>query len=175
MRSTIVWMMASWLALAAGCSGRPDAPSAPAPTATPDRLVAVRAGVALDPRTGLEWTDRDHERPLAWDDADRYCRGLALGERRGWRLPEIGELEALYDPRFDEPCGDRTCHLDPAIRLTGPYVWSATTRGPNTRFYFDCSYGTSFSPGIGPTLVRRVLCVRAADTYAGHKRRGLGY
>ena len=52
--------------------------------------------------------------------------------------------------------------LDPAIRLGGPYVWSATSRGAGTRFYFDATYGTSFSPGITPKLVRRVVCVRDA-------------
>lgn len=163
MTAPVAWMLASLLAVAAACSRSPDsAGSAPA-AASPARLVTIRDGVVLDPRTRLEWTSRDHDHALAWEPADRHCRELGLGERRGWRLPEIGELQALYDPRFSEPCGEKVCHVDPAIRLTGPYVWSATDRGPGTRFYFDCGYGTSFSPGIGPTLVRRVLCVRAAD------------
>jgi hypothetical protein len=128
---------------------------------TPPGLVAAADGVVLDQRTGLEWTARDHAEALAWDDADRHCRELAVGERRGWRLPELAELEAIYDARIDTPCGDRNCHLDPAIRLGGPYVWTVTTRGPGTRFYFDFSYGTSFSPGPTPTLVRRTICIRA--------------
>jgi hypothetical protein len=126
------------------------------------RFVAVSADVVRDSRTNLEWTARDHEQSLPWDEADSYCRELALGDRSGWRLPELAELEALYDAKLDGPCGDRTCHLDPAIRLGGPYVWSATSRGAGTRFYFDATYGTSFSPGITPRLVRRVVCVRGA-------------
>jgi hypothetical protein len=129
---------------------------------TPPGLVAAADGVVLDQRTGLEWTARDHQEALPWDDADRHCRELAVGERRGWRLPELAELEAIYDARIDTPCGDRNCHLDKSIRLGGPYVWTVTTRGPGTRFYFDFSYGTSFSPGPTPTLVRRTICVRAA-------------
>ncbi len=126
-------------------------------------LTATAVGVVLDRRTGLEWTGRDHEDALPWDAADRHCRELAVGERRAWRLPEVGELEALYDPQVDEPCGERRCHLA-AIRLASPYVWSATSRGAGTRFYFDFSYGNSLSPGVTPTLVRRVLCVRETGT-----------
>ena len=126
-------------------------------------FVPAAEGVVLDQRTGLEWTSRDHDQSLSWDDADRHCRELAIGERRGWRLPELIELEGIYDARIDASCGDRQCRLDPVIRLGGPYVWTVTTRGPGTRFYFDFSYGTSFSPGTPPTLVRRVLCVRAPD------------
>ena len=121
--------------------------------------MAVSNGAVLDQRTGFQWTSRDHDQPLAWEDADRYCHGLVLGGWADWRLPEIGALDALYDQRFDEPCGDRRCHLDPAIRLAGPYVWSASTPGPGARFYFDFGFATRFSPGIGPRLVRRVLCV----------------
>jgi hypothetical protein len=155
-------VLALALATAAACNGGHDAPSTPTNAATPDRLVVLGNGAVLDPRTRLEWTSRDHERSLPWEEADRYCRGLAASEQREWRLPEITELEALYDSRFDEPCGDRTCHLDPAIRLGGPYVWSVTTRGAGTRFYFDAGYGNSFSPSLSPRLVRRVLCVRTA-------------
>jgi hypothetical protein len=144
-------MTATLFAVPAGCRRGSGAP---------DGLTASADGVVLDRRTRLEWTSRDHERSLPWDEAERYCRELSIGARREWRLPEVGELEALYDVRFDEPCGDRRCHLDPALRLGGPYVWSVTTRGPGTRFYFDFSYGNSLSPGVRPDLVRRVLCVR---------------
>jgi uncharacterized protein DUF1566 len=150
----------SLLVAATACGHGDDSSGTPTRAAPRDHLVAVADGVVLDPRTGLEWTSRDHDQSLAWDDADRHCRGLSRGERTDWRLPEIGELQALYDKRSDEPCGDRMCHLDPAIRLRGPYVWSASTRGPGTRFYFDFTSATSLSPGTPPTLVRRVLCVR---------------
>jgi hypothetical protein len=128
--------------------------------APPDRLAAVDDDVARDSRTRLEWTRHDRAEPLPWDEADRYCRELAVGERRGWRLPGIDELQALYDPKFSTPCADRTCHFDPAIGLGGPYLWSGTARETGTRFYFDASAGTRFSPGVTPRLVRRVLCVR---------------
>ena len=144
-----MWLIAALLATSVGCRR------------TPPGLVASGDGVTLDQRTGLEWTSRDHDQPLNWDDAERHCRELAVGDRRGWRLPELSELEGIYDARIDTPCGDRNCHLDPAIRLGGPYVWTVTTRGEGTRFYYDFGYGNGFSPGVSPALVRRTICVRA--------------
>jgi hypothetical protein len=75
------------------------------------RFVPVADGVVLDARAHLEWTSRDHVQPLPWGEADRFCRESSRGGRTGWRLPEIGELQALYDKRFNEPCGaPRSCH-----------------------------------------------------------------
>jgi len=140
-------------ALACGSS------SGPTHAGATDRMRAVGDGVVLDSRTSLEWTSRGDE-SLAWPAADGYCRALSRDERKDWRLPEIEELKALYDVRFDEPCGDRRCHLDPAIGLPEPFVWSASSPRAGTRFYFDFATGTSLSPDLRPTLVRRVLCVR---------------
>src|SRR5262249_56850580 len=96
--------IALWTCAAiAACGARHGAPS--------DRFVPVADGLVLDARTHLEWTSRDHAQSLAWGDADRLCRGSSRDGRTGWRLPEIGELQALYDARFDEACGDRRCHL----------------------------------------------------------------
>jgi Protein of unknown function (DUF1566) len=161
MRPTIAWMAALLVAVAA-CHSGDDRSGAPAAGAG-DRFVMVGDGVVFDPRTGLQWTSRDHDRALPWDEADRHCRELAMGSRTDWRLPQIEELRALFDTRFTEPCGDRSCHLDPAIRMGGPYVWSASSPGPGARFYFDLAYANSLAPSIGPKLVRRVLCVRRAS------------
>jgi len=124
----------------------------------PARFATVADGVVLDSRTGLEWTSRDQFQSLDWDDAVRSCRELSRGERADWRLPEIGELQILYDKHADEGCGDRRCRLDPAVSLAGPYVWSASSVSPGIPTYIDFSAGTRFSPGRG--ILRRVLCVR---------------
>ena len=155
-------VLLSCLAIAA-CAGR-GASSPP--------LVEVGNGVVLQPRAGLEWTSHDHAQALQWSDADRLCRQLSVGERTGWRLPEIGELQALYDERFDQPCGERRCHLDPAVRLGGPYVWSGTERGAGARIYLDFSAGTSYSPTVVPILVRQVLCVHDVSGASRAMKRG---
>jgi hypothetical protein len=141
---------------AAGCRSGP-------PEAVP-RFAERVPGVVRDAATGLDWTSRDQDDALPWDAADRRCRDLVLGEHDDWRLPEVGELAALYDPAHDEPCGERRCRLDPAFRLRGPYVWTATARGVGARFYKDFMYGNELSPSVGPQLVRRVLCVRGGES-----------
>jgi hypothetical protein len=166
------------LVAATACGGGTDASGAPTAAASPKhlatvgdalvpesrtglepkRFATVSDGVVLDSRTDLEWTSRDYLQSLAWDDADRYCRELALGGRAGWRLPELCELRILYDKRADQGCGDRRCRLDPAVSLASPYVWSASLSSPGMPIYFDFTAGTSLSPG--PNIVRRVICVR---------------
>jgi hypothetical protein len=128
----------------------------------PDRFATVGDGVVLDSETGLEWTSRDHLRSLTWHDADRYCRELLQGQRAGWRLPEIGELQLLYDKRADQGCGYRRCRLDPAVSLADPYVWSASSASPGVPTYMDFSSGTRLSPG--PAVPRRVICVRQGSS-----------
>lgn len=148
----------------AGCAGPDDGAftetSSSSRISPGGRFVALGNDAVRDTHTGLEWTGRDNGHDLSWHDADRYCRTLTLGGRTSWRLPEIRELEGLYDERVTQPCGDRSCHLDAAIGLTGPYVWSATGNDTSHRFYRDFQFGTSLAPQIQPQLRRRVLCVR---------------
>jgi hypothetical protein len=94
-RSTPVRIALWSCVVIAACAGRQDASST--------RFVAVADGVVLQTTTGLQWTSQDHAQALQWGDADRLCRELSRAGRTGWRLPEIGELQALYDARFDEP------------------------------------------------------------------------
>jgi hypothetical protein len=147
-----------------GCGGPEEGaltetPSAPG-TSPSGRFRALAPDTVRDTRTSLEWTARDSGQDVAWHDADRYCRTLTRGGgQTPWRLPEIRELEALSDASVTQPCGDRPCHLDAAIQLGGPYVWSATGNA-TSRYYRDFQFGTSLVPHIGPRLVRRVLCVR---------------
>jgi hypothetical protein len=161
-RSTIVGMIAPLLVAVAACGGGAGPSASPRHAAARPRFVAVGDGVALDPSTGLEWTTHDVDQALIWEAADRHCRELSRDGRSGWRLPQIAELRALYDKHYDAQCGTRVCHLDAAIHLAGPYVWSATSPGADTRFYFDFAFGSSLSPRLSPELVRRVLCVRQA-------------
>jgi hypothetical protein len=148
------------------CAGPDDdRDSAEPPHTSPvaARFVATGDGVVRDTRTNLEWTSRDTERDLPWHEADRYCVALAVAGRTDWRLPHLTELKGIYDESAAQPCAEgRTCRLDPAIRLTAPYVWTATPNGERSRFYVDFRFGTSLAPVVKPTLVRRTLCVHEA-------------
>lgn len=52
-------------------------------------------GTVVDKETGLIWTQND-KAEVVWDEAQRYCGRLKLGDYRDWRLPTIEELETLY-------------------------------------------------------------------------------
>jgi hypothetical protein len=58
----------------------------------------------LDRETGLVWARMvapnrvaPLELAMTWRDADRACRELVVGNRGGWRLPAIQELQSLVD------------------------------------------------------------------------------
>lgn len=78
----------------------------------------------FDKETGLVWEQAPHTREMPWGVATRYCAELALGNRRGWRLPAIQELESLTDATQSSPSlpvGHPFSNVDPDI-----YYWSAT-------------------------------------------------
>ncbi len=125
------------------------------------RFVAHGEAIVQDARAGLEWTRRDDGVGRDWYAAEAYCRVLTLGGS-GWRLPTIEELRSLRVASARTACGDVTCGIDPAFAITNPYVWTSTALGDSARTYLDFQFGTELTPSIGPRLLRRVLCVRAA-------------
>lgn len=147
------------LALALACSGADDA--------SESRFVRLAENAVRDTRTANMWTARDAGRELSWLDAEAYCRALTVegveGDGAAWRLPSAEELVALYDPSTEQPCGEVTCRVDPAIQLSSPYQWTATEPAPNRRTYQDFALGSQLSPLIQPMLTRRALCVRSGE------------
>ncbi len=106
------------------------------------------AGARAD---GLRWAERDNGRDIAWEDAKTYCSG------KGWRLPEIGELETLFGGR-----------VPARLHLTGPWFWSATEVGPDeARDPEDVAWGVVRANGVRTQNLRpiayhaRALCVRS--------------
>jgi hypothetical protein len=142
------------LATAVACSSG-DEPTKP-------RFISLGADVVRDARTGLVWVSRDIGQGLSWRDADRHCRGLApASSGAGWHLPSIEELLSLYDTSMEQPCGEAAvCRIDPAIDLSSPYQWSATSPQPNRRVYYDFSLGSRLAPLTRPSLTRGTLCTR---------------
>jgi formylglycine-generating enzyme required for sulfatase activity len=125
------------------------------------RFVPRGEAILQDAGARLEWTRRDDGVGRDWHAAEAYCRVLTLGGS-GWRLPTIEELRTLRAASARTPCGDVTCGIDPAFGLSNPYVWTSTAQGDTARTYLDFQFGTELTPSIGPRLLRRVLCVRAA-------------
>ena len=60
----------------------------------------------LDRETGLVWSRRTVATAVTTTNASGACRGLVIGNRAGWRLPAMNELQSLLDfsvPATSEP------------------------------------------------------------------------
>lgn len=122
------------------------------------QVTAVEDGHATwtDERTGLMWTTDDTGSDTTLDQAVYYCRDMTTAGYSGWRLPEIGELQQIYDPSADIS----GWHVRGNFKLTG-WTWSHTAGIPGDHgawaFGFSGGYRHSFA-GVSPGM--RVLCVR---------------
>ena len=127
---------------------------------------ALLAVVWTDRRTGLMWTREDNgSGDIDWDQARGYCASLILGGYSDWRLPEIDELERLYDPTIAG-----TFRVVSPLQLNGCCAWSSTMyRGyRDSGTSYPCAWYYNFGKGkrkwhtTGLDLfVRfRALCVR---------------
>jgi tetratricopeptide (TPR) repeat protein len=133
-------------------------------------------GYWVDPSTGLLWAGRDNfGRDLNWRDATEYCRDLQLAGYADWRLPEIHELEGIYDRAADALglAGTRnerrqTFHVKGDLVLTG-HSWSgsgfidARKRFVGWGLYFDFVNGRRNETRLG-FRANRALCVRGDVT-----------
>ena len=116
----------------------------------------VRAGEVHDLATDLTWQRVAPDKKLTLDAARVYCRQLALGASKRWRLPTEGELFTLIDERALVP------PLIDAVfsRTPSEPFWSSSffAGGPALAWY------VAFDHGDGrygfPTEQYRVRCVR---------------
>lgn len=78
------------------------APSAWSQTLAPNvRFVILSnfsSDAVLDRETGLVWSRRTVNELSAVVGATSACSSLVIGNRMGWRLPTIAELQSLVDP-----------------------------------------------------------------------------
>ncbi|MFA5089192.1 MAG: DUF1566 domain-containing protein [Candidatus Omnitrophota bacterium] len=64
--------------------------------ASDGRFIKYRNGLVEDTVTDLIWQG-NYETGKTWKEAVEYCKGLSLGGRRDWRLPDKKEVEDLID------------------------------------------------------------------------------
>lgn len=86
-------------------------------------LLSMDSAAVLDRETGLVWERFPSSFKWEWGFAIDHCRGLIVGNRRGWRLPAFPELSSL-----------QVASQEPALPVGHPfgevqsdYYWSATT------------------------------------------------
>lgn len=76
-------------------------------------LASYNFQAVLDNETGLVWERYpDPAARMPWVNAFRYCNTKNVGDRKGWRLPTLPELQSLIDPS----------QRDPALPFGHPFI-----------------------------------------------------
>lgn len=122
-------------------------------------LSNLNSQAVLDRETGLVWERSPMTSEAIWVIAMERCTSRTVGQRQGWRLPNIQELRSLIDPTSS-----------PALPVGHPFVivdsgeyWSATTNQATT--VPDSAYAVRFNePNVnfisGKSNFNLVWCVR---------------
>jgi hypothetical protein len=135
-------------------------------------------GYWIDLSTGLMWAGKDNGKDANWHKATKYCHDSRLGGYSDWRLPNMAELQRMYDRTAEAPglVGYSktqrafTWHVKGEIFLTGDQ-WSsnyrADDRGHNSGYemYFDFNEGRPNDQPSGfpySSSGMRALCVRGS-------------
>jgi hypothetical protein len=130
----------------------------------------------LDRETGLVWTRRTVDESAGSLDAGFQCRRLVIGNRMGWRVPTMAELQSLVDPSLP------TTQSVPKLPVGHPFLLSSSVQPllpywtAETLFFADGRFDEAFrwvvrladgstSAEIVDALGIRaaVLCVRGND------------
>ena len=129
------------------------------PKTAPEELrkATAQRGYWEDPVTGLMWPAKDNGSGTQQEAAGAFCAALDLGGFHDWRMPQLAELESLYDPEYSIKGG---------IERTAYFLWSSSRRGARFAWGFTFDVGERESDFTGETNDRRVLCVRRARNQA---------
>jgi hypothetical protein len=137
----------------------------------------------IDPATNLMWATKDNGKDISWKAAIKYCRDLNLAGYTGWRMPNMDELQALYDKNIESPglmgakryhnVSPSAWHIKGNIFLSGDQ-WTTLRRlddrgKPSGYVYFyDFNEGRSDNDPTGWPYSfdgMRVLCVRGPQAF----------
>jgi len=118
------------------------------------RLEYTNYSTTIDHTTKLEWANSSQ--PKVWKNAIEYCNNSNAGAKQDWRLPDINELNSLFDYKneYKYKLHQPSNH---------PYFWSSTTYvGVKHRaFFINVSDSTISKIDKANTL--RVICVRSLE------------
>lgn len=126
------------------------------------RFIAKGDGTVLDTKTGLMWAAKDNGSNIDWWDARRYCENYRGGGYNDWRLPTLGEIEALHDRRKSqkmECVSDANHAATDLIHLTCFSVWYSWTR-ESVAGSFSLASGSRSRHNPSQSIAMRALPVR---------------
>jgi len=115
--------------------------------------------IVKDPSTNLMWEDTKHVMDgVSYPEADAYCKALALGEHKDWRIPTLKELLSIVDYTLYEPAILKEfSHID-EDRL----YWSSTQYANKSSEFWGVVFEDGDTDNASAIYDRRVRCVRAA-------------
>jgi hypothetical protein len=123
-------------------------------------LMNMNSEAVLDKETGLVWEQSSSTDTKNWIDAHSHCNALKKGNRMGWRLPTLQELESLVDPSRSNPA---LPNGHPFSNALSSGYWSSTTgaSGPASAWNVHFSDGYVGYDGKGHGMY--VRCVRGGQ------------
>ena len=136
-----------------------------------------------DPLNGLTWAAKDNGSDVSWKAAIKYCSKLRLAGYADWRMPNMDEVQGIYDKSAESPglmgakryhnISPSTWHIKGNLFITG-YQWT-TLRGMDDRgkpsgyaYYYDFNEGKSNDDPTGWPYGydgMRVTCVRGPQAF----------
>jgi hypothetical protein len=121
-----------------------------------DRFTENGNGTITDNLTGLIWQKNKAQNTMTWEEALTYSKGLSLGGKSDWRLPNIKEIQSLNDVKLSKPSFDINYFSDV---ISGNF-WSSTTMQNGTTKAWDINVDYGIVSYSDKTLKENVLCVR---------------
>lgn len=131
----------------------------------PSRFKLVMGGQGvLDKETGLVWEQSPTLENFTWEDAQFHCNTLIKGNRMGWRLPALQELESLVDPSVSFP-GIALPNGSPFDIGGWVDFWSSTTYAAVTTSAWFVAFNGSgvIGPANKSVIVLGAWCVRGGQ------------
>jgi hypothetical protein len=131
------------------------------------RFTCVMGGVAVrDNETGLVWERSPDSTETDWNNAVSSCSSKILGNRQGWRLPTLQELDSLIDGSQTSPNGSI-----PALAPGHPFpnllgnlnYWVATTQKENAANAFIVNLNNAHLIAAKSSFTGRHWCVRGGS------------
>ncbi len=110
------------------------------PAMASDRYVDNGDGTVTDAKTGLMWAATDNGEPINWKDARSYCQNYSAGGHTDWRMPNLTELESLFNPKAKNKRG---YHINKLIETSAQSIWASDTRGYKAA-RFNFTYGQKY-------------------------------
>lgn len=129
-----------------------------------ERFVILRnmnREAVMDKETGLVWERSPSTDTMSWNGAHSHCNNLVKGNRMGWRVPSLHELQSLIDPTQSNPALPED---HPFNNVQSDNYWSATTSHftDNAMVLHLGAFGVGHG-GMSVSGTIRVWCVRGGQ------------